>query len=56
MRCTSKERETCMVEKMGCDGCFYKGNCDDSTEIKKELKKDEQEIGKYTKNKIDKTN
>lgn len=23
MRCTSKEQETCNVEKMGCKGCAY---------------------------------
>lgn len=23
MKCTDKERETCQVEKMGCDGCYY---------------------------------
>lgn len=23
MKCTDKERETCNVEKMGCDGCYY---------------------------------
>ena len=23
MFCTSKERETCGVEKMGCNGCYY---------------------------------
>ncbi len=23
MQCTSKERETCNVEKMGCKGCYY---------------------------------
>ena len=23
MFCTSKEQETCRVEKRGCEGCFY---------------------------------
>lgn len=23
MKCTSKEQETCNVEKMGCQGCYY---------------------------------
>ena len=23
MKCTDKERETCNVEKMGCEGCYY---------------------------------
>lgn len=23
MFCTSKERETCEVEKRGCEGCYY---------------------------------
>lgn len=23
MKCTSKEQDTCNVEKMGCKGCFY---------------------------------
>lgn len=23
MKCTSKEQETCQVEKMGCKGCAY---------------------------------
>jgi len=23
MRCTSKERDYCNVEKMGCNGCYY---------------------------------
>ena len=22
-KCTSKEQETCQVEKMGCKGCYY---------------------------------
>lgn len=24
MKCTDKEQATCNVEKMGCDGCYYK--------------------------------
>ena len=23
MKCTEKEQNTCNVEKMGCDGCYY---------------------------------
>ena len=23
MKCTDKERETCNIEKMGCEGCYY---------------------------------
>lgn len=23
MFCTDKERRTCQIEKMGCEGCFY---------------------------------
>lgn len=23
MMCTEQERETCNVEKMGCEGCYY---------------------------------
>lgn len=23
MKCTSKEQDTCNVEKMGCEGCFH---------------------------------
>ncbi len=23
MECTEQERETCNVEKMGCEGCYY---------------------------------
>lgn len=23
-KCTDKEQETCNVEKMGCEGCYYK--------------------------------
>lgn len=26
MKCTSKEQDTCNVEKMGCKGCFYEEN------------------------------
>ena len=26
MNCTSKEQDTCQVEKMGCEGCFYNEN------------------------------
>lgn len=26
MKCTDKERETCNVEKMGCEGCYYNEN------------------------------
>ena len=30
MKCTDKEQDTCRVEKMGCEGCYY----DDSGDIK----------------------
>ena len=33
--CTSKEQDTCRVEKMGCKGCYYN---DDRTEINNALK------------------
>jgi len=23
MKCSEKERDTCNVEKMGCEGCYY---------------------------------
>ena len=23
MKCTSNEQDTCPVEKMGCEGCYY---------------------------------
>mgnify|MGYP003301597726 CR=1 FL=1 len=26
MFCTTKERETCNHEKMGCEGCYYNNN------------------------------
>jgi hypothetical protein len=32
MKCTGKEQDTCRVEKMGCDGCYY-----DESKIKKKL-------------------
>ena len=33
-RCTEKERETCRIEKLGCEGCYYNSN-----ELLEELKK-----------------
>ena len=33
MMCTDKERETCNVEKMGCEGCYY--NEDNDRDINK---------------------
>lgn len=36
MRCTDKERETCQVEKMGCEGCAYNEKTAD--EMFKELR------------------
>ena len=33
MKCTDKERETCNVEKMGCEGCYY--NEDNDRDIEK---------------------
>lgn len=33
MFCTSKEQETCEVEKYGCEGCYY-----NSKEIEEKLK------------------
>lgn len=35
MKCTSKEQNTCRVEKMGCEGCAY--NSIDKEAICKEL-------------------
>lgn len=26
MFCTEENRKTCQVEKMGCEGCFYKND------------------------------
>lgn len=43
MKCTAKERETCNVEKMGCEGCYYYI----PDEIKKKGKKTIREL-KYT--------
>lgn len=33
MKCTDKERQTCNVEKMGCEGCYY--NEDNDRDINK---------------------
>ena len=39
MKCTDKERQTCNVEKMGCEGCYYNEDNDRDIEIlEKELK------------------
>ena len=32
MKCTGKEWDTCRVEKMGCEGCFYASKIDNSKE------------------------
>ena len=33
-RCTEKEKNTCRVEKLGCNGCYYNGD-----NVLKDLKK-----------------
>lgn len=39
MKCTDKERQTCNVEKMGCEGCSYNEDNDRDIEtLEKELK------------------
>lgn len=35
MKCTSKEQDTCNVEKMGCEGCFY--NRASNEEVEREI-------------------
>ena len=32
MKCTSKEQDTCNVEKMGCEGCFYNKTSNEEVE------------------------
>lgn len=32
MICTENERDTCNVEKMGCNGCFYEGITEEEKE------------------------
>lgn len=45
MICTSKERETCNQEKLGCKGCFYNSLTNEEVEeCIKELKKVRPEI------------
>jgi hypothetical protein len=33
MNCTNKQQETCDVEKLGCDGCYYNKEVDDLTTV-----------------------
>lgn len=37
MKCTDKERETCNVEKMGCEGCYYNEDKNRDIEILEEF-------------------
>ena len=37
MKCTDKERQTCNVEKMGCEGCYYNEDNDRDIEELKTL-------------------
>lgn len=37
MKCTDKERQTCNVEKMGCEGCYYNEDNDRDIEILEEF-------------------
>lgn len=32
MICSEKERETCQVEKRGCEGCYYRGLTNEEVE------------------------
>ena len=46
MKCTSKEQDTCNVEKMGCKGCFYEENelesfIEQMTKVRPEMLNDE---------------
>ena len=46
MKCTSKEQDTCNVEKMGCKGCFYEENelesfIEQMTKVRPEILNDE---------------
>ena len=34
MKCTDKERQTCNVEKMGCEGCYYNEDNDRDIGVK----------------------
>ena len=36
MTCTEKDRDTCNVEKMGCEGCFYNRASNEEAEKPKE--------------------
>ena len=37
MKCTDKERQTCNVEKMGCEGCYYNEDKNRDIEILEEF-------------------
>lgn len=45
MFCTSKERETCDVEKRGCEGCFYMN--EEKVKIIELERRDPQSEAKY---------
>ena len=42
MTCTEKERDTCQVEKMGCEGCAYYEEDKEKPNKQKKEDKDEQ--------------
>lgn len=37
MTCKEKDRDTCNVEKMGCEGCFYNKASNEEAEELKEI-------------------
>ena len=47
MFCTDKERDTCNVEKMGCEGCYYNSN--DMEDIKEKTADEMMEDMQYCK-------
>ena len=53
MFCTEKERKTCNVEKMGCEGCYYNENYLETKEAYELYFRGNPRLEKEVKNLID---